>query len=403
MRTRKIQSSLMTIFLLSQAGGLLHPLSSLAQSCTGTFQSTTYSTTFTGAGNAAYSVTWPQYAPPGGYTLVSAVMKSVVTMTASFQIINNNPGDVVNVRPGVTGQDVLQVNGSNLYDADGNDISTVDFIKNLSNIPVIHAGETYNSPSPTTVYNNFKMMTDSIATDNIMLNDFIGNGSLNVTYSNTPGYTINATVQVTPTYIITNKVSLTYYYCYTGTLAADLLTFTAARQSDGMVALKWTSGNEQPGRQYVVQVSSGNGSEFKDAGMQLSQQNGGTASYLSTYTMAPGDKGRLYFRIKVINAQGTATYSPLRIIDLSATVAAGGFMIYPNPPVDYFNIVFPFSGQGWQVDVISAVGAMVQRTYFNKVGSGKVSFTRKLPAGTYFVRAIEQETRASRSATFTVH
>jgi hypothetical protein len=401
MSTRKIESSLVTIFLLSQAGGLLNPLPSLAQSCSGTLQSTTYSTTLNGTGNAAYAVTWPQYSPPGGYTLVSAVMKSVVTMTASFQITNNNAGDVVNVRPGVTGEDVLQVNGSNLYDADGNDISTVSFLKNLANIPVIHAGETYNAPTAA-VYTNFKMMTDSIATDNIMLNDFIGNGNLNVTYSNTPGYAINATVQVTPAYSITNKISLTYYYCYTGTLAADILTFTAARQSDGTVALKWASGNEQPGRKYVIQVSSGNGNEFRDAGVQLSELNGGTASYSAAYPVAPGEKGRLYFRIKVIDAQGAATYSPLRIIDLSANVATSGFMIYPNPPVDYFNIGFPFSGQGWQVDVISAMGVMVQRSYFNKVGSGKVSFTRRLSPGTYFVRATEQETKESRSATFTV-
>ena len=238
MRTRKIQLSLVTFFLLSQAGGLLNPLLSRAQSCTGTIQSSGFSTTFSGTGNANYAVTWPQYSPPSGYTLVSAVLKSVVTLTASFNITNPNAVDLTNVRPGVTGEDVLQVNGSNLTDADGNDISTVDFVKNLSPIALIHAGETITYPAtPTVVYNNFKMMTDSIATDNGLLNDFVGTGSLNITYSNTPGYTVNAVVNVTPSYSITNKISLTYYYCYTGTLAADLLTFTATRQPDGTVAL----------------------------------------------------------------------------------------------------------------------------------------------------------------------
>jgi len=401
MRTRKIQLSLVTSFLLSQAGAMITPFSSLAQSCTGTIQSTSYSTTFTGTGNATYSVTWPQYAPPSGYTLMSAVMKSVVSMTASFQITNNGAGDVTNVKPGVTGADSLRVNGNDILDADGNDISEVTFLKNLPAVPVIHAGQTYAYPV-TTVYNNFKMMTDSIATDNGMLNDFIGTGDLNVTYSNTPGYTINATMQVTPSYSITNKISLTYYYCYTGTLAADLLTFTATRQSNGTVALNWISGNEQPGRHYVVQVSGGNGSDFSDVDTQAGSQTGGSAAYSYMYVVAPTDRNRLYFRIKVVDALGTATYSPLRIIDLGMAATTGGFSLYPNPPSDHINIVFPFAGEGWQVDILSADGRLVQRNRFGNISAGRVNFRSKLASGTYFVRASNTQSAESHSASFII-
>jgi len=399
MRPLKTSLPLVT-FLLSLATLSSSPLLSVAQ-CTGSLQSTSYSTTFAGTGNAVYGVTWPQYAPPGGYSLVSAVMKSVVSITASYQIINNNSGDVTNVKPGVTGEDILQVNGNDITDEDGNSISDVTFLKNLTAIPVIHAGETYNYP-PTVVYNNFKMMTDSITTDNALLNDFVGSGDMNITYSNTPGYNINAAVQVTPSYSITNKISLTYYYCYTGTLASGLLTFTATRQNDGTVALNWISAEAQAQRQYVVQVSEGNNTDFLDVNTQLSAGIAGNAAYSYSYPISPNDRSRLYFRIKVLDAQGAATYSPLRIVDLDAARGAGNFLIYPNPPNDFINVVFPFADSEWQVDILAADGGQIQRNYYKNTPSGRVNFIRRLSSGTYFIRATDLQSAKSRSASFII-
>lgn len=403
MTPQKIRVTGVTFFLLSLVGTLLNPSLSVAQSCTGTIQSTSFNTTFTGSGNAVYAVTWPQYSPPSGYSLVSAVLKSVVSITASYQIINLGTNDITSVKPGVSGEDVLQMNGNDITDPDGNSISDVTFLKNLASIAVtIHPGDTYNYPT-TTAYNNFKMIVDSVATDNGLLNDFIGTGDLNFTYSNTPGYAINvASAQVTPTYAITNKLSLTYYYCYSGTLAANLLTFTATRQNDGTVALNWISGNEQEGRHYVVQVSGGNGTDFSDVNTQAGSQSGGSAAYSYNYAVAPGDAGRLYFRIKVVDALGTGTYSQLRIIDLNGRAMAGDFSIYPNPPSDFINLVFPFAGPGWQVDIFSADGGLVQRNYFNNVGSGRVNFSHKLAAGTYFVRATDRQSSEMHSASFVI-
>ncbi|MDO6432567.1 T9SS type A sorting domain-containing protein [Flavitalea sp. BT771] len=399
MRPLKTSVPLAT-FLLSLVTLSSSPLLSVAQ-CTGALQSTSYSTTFTGTGNAVYGVTWPQYAPPGGYSLVSAVLKSVVSITASYQITNNNGADATNVKPGVTGEDILQVNGNDLTDEDGNSISDVTFLKNLTAVPVIHAGETYNYPA-TVVYNNFKMMNDSIATNNGMLNDFVGTGDLNITYSNTPGYNINAAVQVTPSYSITNKVSLTYYYCYTGALASAILTFTATRQNDGTVALNWISAEAQSRRQYVVQVSEGNNTDFSDVNAQLSTGIAGNAAYSYSYVLSPNDGKRLYFRIKVLDAQGDATYSPLRIIDLDAAGGAGNFLIYPNPPNDFINVVFPFADSEWQVDILAADGSRVQRNYYKNTASGRVNFIHRLPSGTYFVRATDLQSAKSRSASFII-
>jgi hypothetical protein len=52
------------------------------------------------------------------------------------------------------------------------------------------------------------------------------------------------------------------------------------------------------------------------------------------------DKGNLYFRIQMIDANGATSYSPLRVINLgNGSVTA--FSIYPNPPSTFINLTFP--------------------------------------------------------------
>jgi hypothetical protein len=399
MTPQKTPVQVVTIFLLSLLTTLSTPFQSVAQ-CTGTIQSTTYSTTFTGTGNATYSVDWPQYNPPGGYTLISTMVRSVIDISAAFQITNPDPTNSVSVRPGVTGEDLLQVNGNDLVDAYGNSVSDVGILKNLANY-IFAAGET-RTIGPLPAFINYKIITDSIASDNGQLNDFVGNGTMHFTYSNSPGYTVNAIVNVTPSYSITTRLSMTYYYCFTGVLSSGLLTFTATPEKDGTVLLNWISAEEQGERRYVVQVSNGSGNDFQDVNTQNGSRISGNAAYSYTYTISPNDKNRLYFRVKVLDAQGTATYSQLRIIDLDPAELSGKLAIYPNPPSDYINVVFPFANSGWQVDILTADGSIVQRNLYSNTGTGRVNFNRRLSAGTYFIRATELQTARSHSASFII-
>jgi len=69
-------------------------------------------------------------------------------------------------------------------------------------------------------------------------------------------------------------------------------------------------------------------------------------------------------------------------------------------------VVFPSSGGGWQVEIFSPDGALVQRAIFNETGTGngtgRVNFSRKLSAGTYFVRATDVKTLRSQTGSFVV-
>ncbi|HEX9510727.1 MAG TPA: T9SS type A sorting domain-containing protein [Puia sp.] len=393
----RIRLSGATLLLLI-CWGALKPLQSAAQTCTGTLQSTTYSAAYTGTGNNSYSPVFPQYSPPAGYALIHAVLSSTVTMIATLGV--TNPGAATSAKLGVTNEDIIQLNGYDITDVGGSDISDVIVAKTLGTFP-IPTGTTIIGP--VTAFNNKRVVYDSLNNDNVLLNSFVGSGNLNLTYSNSGGYSTNVSVNVTPTFQVSANFALTYYYCYTGTLATDIITFTATHENDQVISLKWITTNENAGRKYIIEVSPGGGSAFSEIATQPADPVNRDASYFYNYIIKPTDKGKLYFRLKLVDVDGTTAYSPMRTIDLGlGGGVAPGFSIYPNPPSDYINLVFPPTTQGWQVDIFAADGSLVQRNYYSNLGMGRLNFQRKLSAGTYFARATDLQAAKNYVSSFVI-
>jgi len=159
--------------------------------------------------------------------------------------------------------------------------------------------------------------------------------------------------------------------------------------------------NEEAGRKYNVEVST-DGVNFTAFATLPSDPSSADATYSDHYSIQQGTRGKLFFRVRQININGESGYSPVRTIDLN-TGTASGFSIYPNPPSDYLNLVFPSSGQGWQVDILSADGSLVQRNYYSSTNTGRLNFQRKLSTGTYFTRATDLQTAQSYVAPFVIH
>jgi hypothetical protein len=257
---------------------------------------------------------------------------------------------------------------------------------------------------PVTAFNNAKVVKpDSITTASSALNSFIGSGNVDISYTTSTSYITN--VSINPSVKDTVTISLTYYYCYTGPLAADILTFTANRKRDGTVALNWQTSNEQGGRRYVVELSAGNGNDFSEIATKAADPLTSNASYAYSYAVRPFDKGKLYFRIRLVDVDGTVAYSPMRMVDLGAGQGrdvSWGFSIYPNPPVDFINVQFPPGSTGWQVDILTADGRVVQRNSYRGLVAGRVNFIRRLATGTYFARATDLQTGKHFAAAFLV-
>ena len=411
MRPCRIQLSGVTpallILLLSSASSLL-PARVYAQalngSCTvGTVQQVTFAKTLTNlAPNSTTPFSLSQYDFAGsGYQLISAVLTSKVTTANTITFTNtadsSDPADEEQVfNPTIRRTDLLKLVapattlGSNFVDYT---MPFTDLVNTGDNI-------TYG---PQTFFNNTPVISDSITTAQPVLNSFVGAGSLNFTYKNTNVLNNVPSPGVTPsgnTETDNITVSVTYYFCNPTVLSINVITFTATKENDQTVSLNWITDNEKAGRRYDIEVSSGGGN-FTVAGSIPSDPVDRDASYQYSCPIPAGATGYLYFRLLQVETDGKASYSPVRVVDLSS----GGpqrFSIYPNPPTDFIQLTFPATSVGWQVDILAADGSRVQRNYYPNTNQAHLSFARKLPPGTYFARATDSRTAQSYVGSFVI-
>ena len=373
---------------------------SMAQ-CTGPLQSSVQTTSFTTGGNALQNFSFTMYNPPANYMLVTAVFNSTVTMSGTVTMLNNSGSDISSLRLTLSDEDNWQIGGNDILDNSGNDISDSTVTKKNVFTGPLNNGQSVTY-GPATPFSNAMIFYDSITTGEGALSYFSGNGNVGITYINYPGYSISGgSATVTPNLTVSNNISLTYYYCYVGVLADDILSFTAVK-SGNQVDLGWIADNETPGRTYTVQLSLGNGADFGDLVTIPALGTGTQAAYSNTYNIKPTDKGQLYFRLKMVDAGGGVSYSPMRIVDLNTGNTTADFSIYPNPPTNFIEVSLPENADSWQIDIVNAQGNLVQRNLFYNTALVQVNFERRLAAGTYFVRASNPLNGESHTGSFVI-
>lgn len=397
------------ILLLSGASALvpLHTHAQVSASCaSGNVQTSSYSQTLSGlAPNSTNTFTIPQYDFSGtGYTLISALVTSKVTTTNTLGFQNNSTTDEQFFTPTMRRTDVMKIGASMVANATVD--QNLDFT-DLMPTPQADGSDHIDYP-PQNVYNNATIINSTIGASNpILASQFVGTGNISFSYRNTtflnnvptpgPGSGVTTTTQ-TETDDVT--VYVTYSYCNPAPLAINIISFTATRENNQTVALKWTIANEEPGRRYDVEVCT-DAKSFSIFGSVDSDPSNTTATYSYQYSIPAGAGGKLLFRLHQVEADGTVSYSPLRMVDLG-NGGATGFSIYPNPPVDFVNLTFPMVSSGWQVDIYAANGSLVQRTFYPNTNFAHVIFSRKLTAGTYFARAVDPRTSKRFSGSFVI-
>jgi len=399
MRRIKIQLSraVGALFILATTGLLsLHPGSVSAQCGTGTLQKVTYTNTFIGTGGFTYPVTIPQFNPTGGQTLMSAVYSSVVSTSANIGFLNTTASPI-EIFPTVSRQDVVKVNGSLVQNANVTSTETEvsDVLLGPNPMPSDFAGF-----GGVVVYSSTQTVYDSITNAGVLAATYTGAGNNSVTYANS--FFLNsvpASVTTATAFADTIKFSVTYYYCQPYILAANFLSFTATRENTNTALLKWSTTNEEAGRTYDVEVSQ-TGSDFSTFGSLPSSATGSDANYSYDYNIPAGATGKLYFRIKQIDLDGSPSYSVTCVVNLDGGGTA--FSIFPNPATSFVSLTLPGGNQNWQVDIIAADGNLVQRNAFSNTSLATVNFARKLASGVYFVRATNTNSAEQHVASFVI-
>ncbi len=172
-----------------------------------------------------------------------------------------------------------------------------------------------------------------------------------------------------------DQVSMTVYTTPPTTLPILLGNFTVSGGSAGNL-VSWTAGANNVANDFIVQRSP-DGNNWQDL-TTVTAVAGSTGSY--SYTDADAPSGANYYRLKLVNDDGSVGYS---IIAVVATRIQPNNHFYPNPFHDMINISAPIPFHHVSLTDISGRTLWV-REYSSGVNSVQIP-SAALPQGLYFV------------------
>jgi SdrD B-like domain/Secretion system C-terminal sorting domain len=171
------------------------------------------------------------------------------------------------------------------------------------------------------------------------------------------------------------------------TLPVQLLSFNAQPQGS-QVALTWKVTEQLNISSYFVEHSI-NGTSF--TAIQAVTANTNTDATYNAMHANPAS-GINYYRIRIVNADGSVKYSEVRTVIFNGK---GTLSIFPNPANDKVNVQLPETWQGKTISIkiINQLGQiMIQRQFVNasQVESIDVS---KLSPGIYNIRLTDSQSQ----------
>jgi len=172
-------------------------------------------------------------------------------------------------------------------------------------------------------------------------------------------------------------------------LPVELSAFTAALEGPAAVRLAWTTASEKNSKAFEVERSL-NGRDFSALGAVA---GAGFSSSPRRYgfvdTKLPVGTPLLYYRLKLLDLDGTLAYSPVQAITLAG--AASGLALFPNPA--HGAATLTGVAPGTAVQVFDALGRAVAVATADAAGSAQLQLKAGLPAGVYVVRAATRTLR----------
>jgi hypothetical protein len=111
------------------------------------------------------------------------------------------------------------------------------------------------------------------------------------------------------------------------------------------------------------------------------------------------DGKHVYYRLKMIDRDGSFAYSPARLLDFTGEIAEE-IIVYPNPFKDQINLGFALSeNAAVSIEIVDLFGKVVYKGQLNQVAGGAgitVSALHKLASGIYVIKVSKGETTITR-------
>lgn len=194
--------------------------------------------------------------------------------------------------------------------------------------------------------------------------------------------------------LVTNSSvgNMQLFFGFTGPLPVTLLNFTGQTEATD-VLLNWSTAIEANSDYYQIERSPDN-QHFTAIGKVTAVHNSNVETDYS-YTDASPLSGNNYYRLRMVDMDGSATYSKIVVISFSNSnehfVAT-----YPNPAHGSFQLVFRNMAAGrYAMNLISPTGQMLFTRNVQVSDPHQYTETVNLSAGlaqgTYVVRLVDQQ------------
>jgi Secretion system C-terminal sorting domain len=172
----------------------------------------------------------------------------------------------------------------------------------------------------------------------------------------------------------------------TGTLPVTLIDWTATYANNN-IALKWATTVERNASHFIIERSF-DGIEYTDAAMIFAVGNSDITNNYSYNDKVPGNNGVIYYRLKIVDMDGKARTSAIRMVRIGKTNEVVKVIAYPNPVINDLRITIPQNWQDKQVSyqVMNTSGQVIKSTTVAHASQTEIVSMTQVPAGIYIVK-----------------
>jgi uncharacterized repeat protein (TIGR01451 family) len=169
-------------------------------------------------------------------------------------------------------------------------------------------------------------------------------------------------------------------------LPVELVAFTAKAVKNLDAALAWTTASEKSNDHFDVERSL-NGTDYAKIGEVKGQGSKSSATAYALTDAGIGAKaaGLVYYRLRQVDTDGTATYSPVRSVSFTKAQTPA-LVLYPNPAAASTQMdLSQLPAGSYEVSVLDATGRVVLRAV-REAGLSQALNLNTIASGTYTVR-----------------
>ncbi|PWT95125.1 MAG: hypothetical protein C5B52_18755, partial [Bacteroidetes bacterium] len=194
-----------------------------------------------------------------------------------------------------------------------------------------------------------------------------------------------------------NVATVTISFATIGTLPVRFLSISAKPLGSSAVQLNWVTEAEVKNKQFEIQRSTDNGSEFNTVGLlfSLDANSNSVKSYQFKDELKGVSAKKIFYRIKQVDLDGNFSYSTVVIVNMDGSEDLNMVRISPNPVLSNFNINYDGKNKITSLRVIDLWGKEIYRQQINGISSTTLSLNASTAnmnaSGMYMVELIFED------------